>query len=192
MNKVILASTSPYRKALLERLMINFDCVPPNVDEDHYKQNISDPYELARVLAEKKAMAISKDNPDAIVIGSDQLAHLNGQVLGKPKTFEKALEQMSLLSGKTHELITAVSICYHGKSTHFTNVTKLKMRSLTLSQMKSYLVKDEPFDCAGSYKLELSGIALFEKIDTSDQTAIIGLPLIETANKLIEFGVQIP
>lgn len=192
MKKIILASTSPYRKALLNRLMIHFECSAPNVDEDLFKAKISDPYELAHILSYEKANAIAKDNSESIVIGSDQLAHLNGEILGKPKTFEKAFEQLKKLSGKTHELITAVSIIHLNQVLHFTNITKLDMRALSDEQIKNYLKKDGPFDCAGSYKLELHGISLFKTIDTTDQTAIVGLPLLDTAESLSKLGIEIP
>lgn len=192
MNEIILASTSKYRKALLERLMVPFECKAPNVDEDQYKKTIKDPYELANVLAIKKAQAVAMLNPNKIVIGSDQLAHLDGLFLSKPKTFEKACEQLKTLSGKTHELVTAVTLIKGDQEYSFTNITKLTMRSLSEKQIETYVNKDMPLDCAGAYKLELHGIALFKKIDSSDHTAIIGLPLIETANHLLKFGVEIP
>ena len=192
MKKIILASTSPYRKALLERLMIDFDCIPPQVDEDKFKEMISDPYELAQTLGYEKANAIAKHHPDSVVIGSDQLAHCNGKRLSKPQNFDNALKQLNFLSGNLHELVTSVTIIKGKTQVSFTNITKLKMRNLTEGQIKRYLLKDQPFDCAGSYKLELSGIALFEEIKTEDQSAIIGLPLIQTATELLKLGVQIP
>lgn len=191
-KRIILASSSPYRKALLERLGIEFDCISPDVDEDSYKAKISDPIELAQVLAEKKAMAISSNHPDAIVIGSDQLLHFEGKALGKAGSIEKAFDQLKMLSGKTHELITSHCIINMGQKQIETNVTKLKMRNLSESAIKNYLISDNPIDCAGSYKLELKGISLFEKIETEDHTAIIGLPLLSVGNALVKLGIKIP
>jgi septum formation protein len=162
------------------------------VDEDSYKAKIEDPTELAQVLANEKAKVIANDHPDAIVIGSDQLAHLEGKVLGKPGNLDNAAKQLEFMSGKTHQLITAVSIHCEGDIQSFCNITSLTMRQLDGDQIKSYLRRDNPIDCAGAYKLELNGISLFEGIETSDHTAITGLPLIEVGNTLHQFGVQIP
>ena len=191
-KKIILASTSKYRKELLERLGIDFECMNPNVDEEIHKKNISDPLELAETLGRLKAEAVYERYPDALVIGSDQLAECNGTRLSKPKTMEKAVEQLIFLNNKEHRLITSYTVIFNGKSTTKTNITTLRMRKLSEPQIKYYLRKDIPFDCAGSYKLELNGISLFANIETSDQTAIIGLPLISLANTLNELGVMVP
>ena len=192
MKNIILASSSPYRKALLERLGITFECISPDVDEDRYKNEISDPIKLAQVLGQVKAQVIAEKYPDSIVIGSDQLGHLEGNILSKPHNHENAFKQLKTMQGKEHQLITSVTISHLGNSTTFTNITKLKMKELSDEQINFYLRKDKPFDCAGSYKLELCGIALFESIQTDDQTAIIGLPLLETARTLCNLGVVIP
>lgn len=192
MKNIILASSSPYRKALLERLGINFQCMSPDVDEDFYKEKIKNPLELAEQLAKLKSFAIAKDHADSIVIGSDQLGHLENNILSKPHNFDNAFKQLKMMQGKSHQLITAVTICYQEKQVSFTNITKLKMKELTDEQINFYLRKDKPFDCAGSYKLELCGISLFDSIKTDDQTAIIGLPLLQTARELSKLGVMIP
>lgn len=192
MTKIILASTSKYRKELLLRLGLEFDCIAPNVDEDIHKKNISNPLELAETLGKLKAMAVYEKHQDALVIGSDQLAECNGTILSKPKTIEKAVEQLIFLNNKEHRLITSYTVLFNGKSTTKTNITTLKMRKLSEPQIKNYLRKDIPFDCAGSYKLELNGISLFANIETTDQTAIIGLPLISLANTLNEMGITVP
>jgi septum formation protein len=192
MKNIILASSSPYRKALLERLAITFDCISPDVDEDRYKSEINDPIELAEVLGKVKAQVIAEKYPECIVIGSDQLGHLDGKILGKPHNHENAFKQLKNMQGKEHQLITSVSISYKNEISTFTNITRLKMKELSDEQINFYLRKDKPFDCAGSYKLELCGIGLFESIQTDDQTAIIGLPLLQTAQELNKLGVVIP
>lgn len=192
MKKIILASTSKYRKELLLRLGIEFESMNPNVDEDIHKEKISNPIELAETLGKLKAMAIAKDHSDCIVIGSDQLAECDGKVLSKPGNLENAIDQLIFLNGKTHRLITSYTVIYRDRVLTKTNITSLTMRELSLEQIKKYLICDIPFDCAGSYKLELKGISLFKKIDTDDHTAIIGLPLISLGNTLDELGITIP
>jgi septum formation protein len=192
MKKILLASTSVYRKELLARLGLAFDCIAPNVDELPYQQKILDPKELALTLAHAKAQAVATQFPEAIVIGSDQVACLGDEIFGKAGSNENAFLQLKKLSGKTHQLLTA--FCVMSKEATLTkiNATTLKMRNLTDLQIKNYLRLDNPVDCAASYKLELRGISLFEEIQTSDYTAIIGLPLIELARTLANVGVVIP
>ncbi len=189
---LILASSSPYRKALLERLNLAFECVSPDIDEEAFKEQIQDPVELAETLAKEKAMAILKKRPDALVIGSDQLLHFEGKNLGKAGTLEKAHKQLKMLSGKSHTLVTSWCIASNNGAHTETNKTILTMRNLSDESIKIYLSADNPVDCAGSYKLELKGISLFEKIETSDQTAIIGLPLLAVGNYLSSLGLQVP
>ncbi|MCO4753850.1 MAG: septum formation protein Maf [Bacteriovoracaceae bacterium] len=192
MNEIILASSSPYRKALLERLNLSFKCISPDLDEDAYKETISDPVKLAETLALEKAQAIFKDHSESVVIGSDQLVEFEGETLGKAGNLENAFKQLRRLSGKTHRLITSYCVA-HGDTKHVeTVITSLSMRNLTDEQIKNYLSFDNPIDCAGSYKLELKGIALFDKIDTSDQTAIIGLPLLSLGTYLNRIGIAVP
>lgn len=192
MKKIILASASIYRKELLERLGIKFECIPADIDEDSYKAKIKDPAELAKTLAYEKAKVVFDKNPDAIVIGSDQLGFIDDQILGKTGSFEKSIDQLKLLSGKSHQLLTAYCIMDNVKNVLRINKTTLKMKNLNDLQIKKYLSDDNPFDCAGSYKLELKGISLFEEIITSDHSAIIGLPLIELGVDLEKFGLIIP
>jgi septum formation protein len=192
MKKLILASTSKYRKQLLERLGVPFECIAPNVDEDRYKNQIPDPRELAITLGRLKAQAVSQKFPDAIVIGSDQLAHKDGTILSKPGNMDNAINQLRFLNGSTHELITAVTVIADKQELNIVNTTKLSMKPLTDEQIKKYLSQDKPFDCAGTYKLELKGISLFDRIESEDHTAIIGLPLIETGKVLNQLGMTIP
>lgn len=192
MQKIILASQSPYRKELLQRLGISFETVRSDFDESPLKKEIKDPVTLTRELALAKAKVVYQQRPDAIVIGSDQVCHINSHILDKPGSLEKSFQQLSKLSGEVHELITSYAILVKGSEVVRTNTTRLHMRDLNEGQINKYLRKDNPIDCAGAYKLELRGIALFKKIETEDHTAIIGLPLIELANDLIDFGVHIP
>jgi septum formation protein len=192
MKGIILASKSPYRKELLQRLGIEFQCIASQVDENKIKAEISDPIELTQKLSVEKAMAIVQEHPDSIVIGSDQVCHFKGEILGKAKTHENAFIQMSKLNGNMHELITSYAIVHKDTIIIKTDTTKLYMRNLTENQIKNYLRTDNPIDCAGSYKLELNGISLFRKIETEDNTAIIGLPLISLSNELNKLGIVIP
>lgn len=192
MAKIILASSSPYRKALLERLGITFDCVSPDVDEDKYKEKINNPVELAQTLAKLKAQAVFEKNKDCIVIGSDQLLSFEGKTYGKPKTATRAFEQLRKLSGKTHKLITSYCVLHPSGEHIETNITKLEMRELSDDLIKNYLSEDNPIDCAGSYKLELKGISLFKAIRTDDHTAIIGLPLLSLGTYLATLGINFP
>ncbi|MBC76764.1 MAG: septum formation protein Maf [Halobacteriovoraceae bacterium] len=192
MSKIILASSSPYRKALLERLNFEFECISPDLDEDAYKAKISDPIKLAETLAFEKANVIFKQHPDSIVIGSDQLVDFEGEILGKAGNLDNAFQQLKRLSGKPHNLITSYCVLSKGKKHIQTVKTTLTMRQLNDEQIKKYLRNDNPIDCAGSYKLELKGISLFDKIETDDHTAIVGLPLLSLGTYLSEIGLSIP
>ena len=190
--ELILASQSSYRKELLDRLHLPFKQVASNVDEDGEKQKGLKPLVLAKALAFKKAQSVLMQFPNAIVIGSDQVATLDGQVLGKPGSPEKALNQLSQLSGKTHSLITSVCVMSLERSVEFQNITNLSMKVLAKGRLENYISIDQPFDCAGSYKIEGLGISLFEKIDTTAFTSIIGLPLIQLTQALEQFDIQVP
>jgi septum formation protein len=192
MKKIILASKSPYRKQLLERLGINFLTENSDFDENPLKEKIQDPSELTRELSIAKARVVAAKNPDSLIIGSDQVCHLEGVILGKPGTIVGAVNQLMQLQGKIHELVTSYAIIENEKVIVSTNVTKLKMRKLSEKQIKKYLSTDNPIDCAGAYKLELNGISLMEYIDTEDYTSIIGLPLVQLANDLNKMGIVVP
>ena len=173
--ELILASTSQYRRELLSRLGFPFRCEAPGVDE-----NISGtPREISAKLALEKAKAVQKKFPKAIVIGSDQLAALGDEILGKPGSREKALAQLKKLSGKTHTLFTSLAVLTPGKEFLHTDETKLEMLVLTEGELGQYLDFDKPFDCAGSYKIESRGISLIKRIQSEDFTAIEGLPLLK-------------
>jgi septum formation protein len=191
--QLILASTSRYRQELLSRLGLPFACHAPGVDEDAVKtdRNLG-PRQVAEILAERKARAVAVRHPEAVVIGSDQLAHLDGAVLGKPGTAEAAEAQLARLAGRTHELVTAVCIVHPGGVERITDLAHLTMRSQSTEALARYVAADRPLDCAGAYKLECRGIALFSAIACDDHTAITGLPLIWTAGVLGRLGFSIP
>jgi septum formation protein len=185
---LILASTSKYRGELLSQLGLPFTAVAPGVDEDAYKTYGISPLELSRELAFRKAEAVFERYPHALVIGSDQVCTLEGEILSKPGTVAKAIAQLLKMQGKHHELVTAVCLMMPHKKICFENRTRLYMRQLTEESVREYVQLDSPLDCAGSYKLESRGIKLFEKIEMDDHTSIIGLPLIQLNNHLLELG----
>jgi septum formation protein len=190
---LILASTSRYRQELLARLGVPFTCQAPGVDEDAVKADRAlGPRQVAEILAERKARAVAAQHPGAVVIGSDQLAHLDGDVLGKPGTAEGAEVQLARLAGRTHELVTAVCIIHPGGVERHTDLAQLSMRPLAAGAIARYVAADRPLDCAGAYKLECRGIALFSAVACADHTAITGLPLIWTAGVLGRLGIPIP
>jgi septum formation protein len=189
--KVILASTSKYRSEQLSRVIKEFGNYSPNIIEDDYKKSISCPTELAKTLATLKAKDALGAYPNDLIIGGDQVLAFNGQIFSKPKTKERAIEQLLLLSGNTHELITATSYVIGDKCTETVVTAKMKMRKLSKDQIENYIETDMPLNCCGSYMLENSGIGLFEEINCSDYTSIIGLPLMTTTTILLEHGIKV-
>jgi septum formation protein len=189
---VVLASTSRYRKGLMERLGVPFRCVPPDFDESSVAQGGLSPRRLAETLAEGKAASVSGLHPAGIVIGCDQVSHLDGRVLGKPGGVPQATAQLEAMSGRTHELITAMVVVSGGRRFAHTDVARLRMRRLDRLGIERYVEADHPVDCAGSYKIEGRGIVLFERIEADDFTAITGLPLLALTRILVELGVDVP
>ena len=187
---IILASTSPYRRELLEKLGLQFETQKPICDEDEYKRTIHDPIQLASTLAEVKAMSLAHGND--CVIGGDQVACLGDEVLGKPGTFEKACNQLMKMQGKTHRMITAICVVHRGHKYPLLDITDITMRSLTREQIENYVRMDNPLDCAGSYKIEKSGMILMENIKCQDFSAIQGIPLIQLVKLLTKLGYNIP
>ena len=188
---VILGSTSRYRKELLSRLQIPFDTDAPDVDETpHLNES---PKDLAMRLALAKARAVALRNPEAIVIGSDQVADLEGTPLGKPDNHANATLQLQRMRGKTVIFQTALSVVCLATGFEKTDLAaiKVKFRHLSDSEIESYLRAEEPYDCAGSAKSEGLGISLLESIESDDPTALIGLPLIRTCQMLRDAGVII-
>ncbi|MBL8728853.1 MAG: septum formation protein Maf [Planctomycetes bacterium] len=192
MADLVLASTSPYRRELLARLRLAFTCAPPGVDEGAVKRSGREPAAVVAELARQKATAVAARFPDAIVIGGDQCACLDGAVLDKPGTVAAAIAQLQRLSGRSHELHTAVAIVHPAGLVAWTDVTRLTMRPLSDAEIERYVTAERPLDCAGSYKIEALGIALFERIESADQSAIQGLPLLRLAAELRALGLSVP
>jgi septum formation protein len=188
--QIVLASTSSYRRRLLARLGVDFETLAPGIDEGAF--TAPSPRALAERLAREKARAVHALRPEALVIGSDQIAVLGAEVLGKPGTAEAALLQLQRLRGKTHELMTAVTLFWPGGEWSHTDVTRLHVAALPDEALRRYVAADSPLDCAGSYKIESRGIALFDKLETNDPTAIEGLPLIALSRFLRERGFAVP
>ena len=190
-RKLILGSTSVYRQELLSRLRLPFDMVAPGIDESPRKAEA--PGDLACRLALAKAQAVALLHPDAVVIGSDQVADLDGDPLGKPGTHARATEQLKRMRGRTVVFQTALAVvCLEsGFAQSDLAAVRVKFRDLSDAQIEAYLVAEQPYDCAGSAKSEGLGIALLESIDSDDPTALVGLPLIRTCRMLRAAGVQI-
>lgn len=191
-HPLILASTSPYRRELLQRLRVPFDTVPPGVDEN---PSVGErPRELACRLALAKARAVAVQHPGAVVIGSDQVAELNGEALGKPLVHAVAVQQLRRLRGQTvvfHTAVAVVCLSNGFEKTDLAEVT-VQFRDLGDAEIETYLRAEKPYDCAGSAKSEGLGIVLLEAIHNDDPTALIGLPLIRTARLLRAAGFQLP
>jgi septum formation protein len=192
MNNIILASTSVYRQQQLERLQVPFTTAAPDVDESELKVQGLDHQQLSRELSLLKARDVSATNPNAIVIGGDQVASFNGTVLSKPMTKDKAFAQLKALAGNQHQLITSLAIIANGEEYLHTCIATMQMRELTDEQIARYIDIDEPFYCCGSYRLEALGISLFASIECDDYTSIIGIPLMWTAKTLTQLGVSVP
>ncbi|MFL5786193.1 MAG: Maf family protein [Bacteriovoracaceae bacterium] len=185
---LILASTSKYRAELLAKLGWTFSSEDPGVDEQPIKLLELEPVEIALQLSRLKSAAVFARNPSSCVIGSDQVCAIGKTIYSKPLSEDRAVAQLQEMNGKTHELLTAVTVTWPGGQTSFVNTTRLHMRELTVQEITQYVIQDRPLHCAGSYKLEERGIKLFERIEMDDHTAIIGLPLIELTNVLMELG----
>lgn len=191
MPELILASTSRYRKELLQRLRLPFSTISPEVDET--PRPTETPVDLAMRLALAKAQAVAARHPQAVVIGSDQVADLNGTALGKPGTVEKAVAQLQAMSGQVVIFHTAVAVVCQKKSLIISDVAQVRVqfRVLDEAEIRRYVAAEMPLDCAGSAKSEGLGIALLQRMDSDDPTALIGLPLIRTAQMLRQAGVGV-
>lgn len=187
----MLGSTSVYRRELLERLRIPFQTEAPAVDET--PQAGEPPARLAERLALAKAHAVAALHPQAVVIGSDQVADLRGQALGKPGTHEKAVAQLRMMSGQTVVFQTAVAVVCQESGFEQASLAAVRVRFRPLSEheIENYLRTEEPYDCAGSAKSEGLGIALLESINSDDPTALVGLPLIRTCSMIRAAGVKL-
>jgi septum formation protein len=189
-RRLLLASTSRYRRELLERLRLPFECLSPDVDESPLPGEA--PTALASRLAEAKSAAIHAREPDAWVIGSDQVADLDGRVLGKSGNFESAVVQLRAMSGREVAFHTALCVTGPGFRESAIDTTVVRFRDLGDDEIARYLDAEPAFDCAGSFKAEGLGIALFDAIDSRDPTALVGLPLIATARLLRKAGFALP
>jgi septum formation protein len=191
-RSLYLASSSKYRRELLTRLQINFRCESPQIDESPKPDET--PLDTCRRLAREKAMAVALEHPSAIVIGSDQVADVDGTAISKPGTHDRARAQLRSMSGKTIVFHTAVCICCleTSQTVEFSVPTSVEFRELSTAEIERYLIAEEPYDCAGSAKSEGLGISLLKRIESSDPTALIGLPLIEVANALRQFELTLP
>ena len=190
-RKLVLASTSAYRRQLLARLGIAFECAAPGIEEAALAGET--PERTASRLAELKAAAVIRDYPDALIVGSDQVAALAEQRLGKPGNFENALTQLRAASGRTVDFHTAVCLidARSGERRSRLVPCRVTFRKLTEPQIAAYLRREQPYDCAGSAKSEGLGIALIERIDTDDPTSLVGLPLIALSDLLAESGMPV-
>jgi septum formation protein len=189
---VLLASSSPYRRTLLQRILREFDHAAPEIDE---ASRPDEPAEAAALrLARLKALACAKHRPDALVIGGDQVPALDGQLLHKPGSHARAVEQLLECAGQSVVFHTAVAVTGPVAEPIETYIdrTTVRFRPLGQAEIERYLEKDRPYDCAGSFKAETLGIALFESIETTDPTAIQGLPLIWLADCLRRRGFDLP
>jgi septum formation protein len=188
---LILASTSIYRRHLLERLRLPFSVIASDVDELALTNEAPEP--LARRLALAKAKAVAAQHPDCVVIGSDQVADLNGEALGKPGNHARAVAQLQRMRGQTVIFQTAVAVVCQASGFAQTELAQVKVqfRDLTDDQIERYLLAETPYDCAGSAKSEGLGIALLARIDNDDPTALVGLPLIRTCQLLEAAGLRV-
>ncbi|MFZ9052419.1 MAG: Maf family protein [Woeseiaceae bacterium] len=189
---IILASSSQYRRGLLDRFLDEYETVSPDIDERN-SLNL-EPEPLVRHLAREKAEIVSKNARDSLIIGADQLAVLEGRVLGKPGEHQKAVEQLLAASGKSVTFLTAVCLLDPIARTRYEHIDKttVRFRQFDRRLAESYVRHDEPYDCAGSFKLEGAGFVLFESVTTNDPTALIGLPMIWLADRLLQLGYLSP
>jgi septum formation protein len=190
--QLILASTSPYRRELLARLALDFEVVAPEVPEEHLRGE--SPTDRALRLATAKARAVSARHPQALVIGSDQVAACGGEVLDKPGDAARCRAQLTRLSAHSAAFYTACVLLGAKPPLHLAHVdtTTVVFRPLSAAEIGRYVERERPFDCAGGFKAEASGIALFDCIESQDPTALIGLPLIWLAGALRAAGFQLP
>lgn len=188
---IVLASSSPYRRELLDKLGFAYRSKKPDVDETPFPNE--SPKDLVSRLAESKARAIMRQFPNALIIGSDQVAVLDGEMLGKPGTKARAVEQLTKASGRHVSFLTGLSLLDSETGIAETEVVPFNVyfRTLTNSMIDRYLEREQPFDCAGSFKSEGLGIALFDKLEGEDPNTLIGLPLIRLTRLLEKAGIEV-
>ena len=190
-RQLVLASTSPYRKELLKRLGVDFTTAAPDVDETPLQSESADATSLRLAIA--KARVLATTFPNSLIIGSDQVALLHGEQLGKPGTHERAVAQLKAMRGQT--LVFHTALCLYNTSTGSTQTaideTRVVMRDYSDEQIETYLQREQPYNCAGSAKTEGLGVVMIARIENNDPTAIIGLPLIELVTMLNNEGFAI-
>ena len=187
---LVLASTSAHRRELLARLGLPFSHEPPGVDE--HRPPDEEPAQTVMRLARQKARAVLERRPEAVVIGADQLAARNGEVLGKPANEQEAIDQLARSAGRQVEFLTGVCVLRAGREPEeHMDITRVVFRPLKPEQIRRYLEREQPYDCAGSFRSESLGIALFERIDSQDPTGLVGLPLIWLSGALGRLGLPV-
>jgi MAF protein len=191
MREIILASSSPFRKVLFAKLQLPFRICSPDVDETPKAEETT--YDQVERLSFEKALKVSQDYPDALVIGSDSLAEVEGQAVGKPYTYENAVKQLQTASGKTMRFYTGLCL-FDGLTQEkqmAVEIWEIKCRHLTLSMIENYLNKEQPYQSCGGIKAETVGIALFESMKGNDFNALLGLPLIRLVDMFKKVGVEV-
>lgn len=198
MNSLVLASSSSYRKALLERLQLPFTCCSPDIDESPVEGEKAT--ELAQRLSLEKARAVAGRFPEAIIIGSDQVAELvvleagktrQSRIIGKPGNHQQAVAQLTAQSGQKVYFHSGLAVIGQGMEKSLINTTEVDFRELGSREIESYLRREQPYNCAGSIKSEALGISLFNRVASDDPSSLIGLPLIELCKLLRQFGMDI-
>lgn len=191
MARLVLGSSSPFRKALLEKLDLSFDCDSPDIDETPLKNE--HPKDMVARLAKQKAQAIAERHPHSIIIASDQCATLDGKIIGKPGNHEQAVEQLTQASGRAVTFYTSLCVFNAGTNQYEETVEPFYVyfRELSASQIENYLQKEQPYQCAGSFKSEGLGISLFSRLEGDDPNTLIGLPLIKLIAMLERFHIKI-
>ncbi len=190
MRKLILASTSPYRRVLLERLGIPFTALAPRCEE-RIDPSLG-PAELVKQLALEKAASLVPEHPDSVIIGSDQALESRGRIIGKPGSAGQACEQLREMAGGVHTFYTGLAVIDTASNLTFTDCVPftVTLRALSEAEIRDYVDKENPVDCAGSFKIEGLGIALMEKMEGDDFTSLIGLPLISLTSMLRRIGIN--
>lgn len=190
MRKLLLASSSPYRQQLLQKLQLDFESCAPDIDESRLPNESA--YEMVERLAIAKAHKLAGQYPQHLIIGSDQVACLGQEILGKPLEFNRAFTQLSQCRGR--EVVFLTGLCLHNAATGQTQSSvesyKVKFKDLTDQQITNYLKREEPYDCAGSFKVEGLGISLFDALEGEDPNSLIGLPLIALIRMLNKEGID--
>ncbi len=194
MKNIVLASSSAYRRTLLSRAGISFSTYDPEIPEEQISARLlaenKTPKEIAEHLAMEKAKAAGTKFPSHLVISGDQLVSHRGRILGKPGSAKAAIQQLQSLRSESHELVTSLVLLGPDRLEMHTEITRLKMKSLSDRELENYVALDQPLDCAGSYKIEKSGIILFESVESQDFSAIQGIPMIWLSNRLKEYGYE--